>query len=575
MSAKLTKKLDNRRAGYAATVPPRGAQEAAPAARLGLPSAPDMHNLDLTSRIEASYRTAGPEAISSAVLALGLLASLAGHAPSGRLAAFAATALIVFTGRYLIARRFLRTSAADSARWTKIHAVGAAFTGAVWGLGGVLFVGPVTLVPTGVTLYWIGMALVAGMLLNATSFTAVVVFTLAAILPTVLALAAAPATAPELLAAAAMIAGLGIATLTVGRLVARERVQALAHQGNIRYLTSLLDQRREQVEKLNVAAKTNADKRQQAEREVKKLSADLGLVQGKAKALSETLARVATSCNVTELSNRRHFDELLALEWRRSLREKQPLSLLVVAIDDYDDFLKTRGRQATDAMLKRIAKIVRSFGRRAGDEAARFAEDRLALLLPKADTRNAARIAETIRSRVEAKQIQHHSEGSRPFVTVHVGVVTMIPVAALEPGELVRRVETSLYEAQFRGGNRVVAFQALERLRLERWDQKSDGELNEQGMLQKMLVWGLEPARRIHDGRTTVLEEVTLNEEHVFGVLSGLMKLIVEGHEVQIKPGDALFLPAGVHCTAAVESDTPLMLLEATRPVEAREHGQR
>lgn len=548
-------------------------REAVPAARLGLPPAPDMNDLDLTSRIEASYRSARPEAVSSAVLALGLLASLAGHAPPGRLAAFAAPALIVFTGRYLIARSFLRASAGDSARWTKIHAIGAAFTGAVWGLAGVLFVGPVALVPTGVTLYWIGMALVAGMLLNATSFTAVVVFTLAATLPTVAALATAPTPAPELLAAAAMIAGLGAATLTVGRMVARERVQALAHQGNIRYLTSLLDQRREQVEKLNVTAKTNADKRQQAERDVKKLSADLGLVQGKARALSETLARVATACNVTELANRRHFEDLLAMEWRRSLREKQPLSLLVVAIDDYDDFLEHRGRQATDAMLKRIAKIVRGFGRRAGDEAARFAEDRLALLLPKADTRNAARIAETIRSHVEAKQIQHRSGHSRPFVTVHVGVVTMIPVAALEPAELFRRVETALYEAQFRGGNRAVAFQTLDKLRLERWDQKSDGDLNEQGMLQKMLVWGLEPRRRIHDGRTTVLEEATLNEERVFGVLSGLMMLVIEGHEVQLKPGDALFVPAGVNCSATVESDTPLMLLEATRKAEARDQA--
>jgi len=541
-----------------------GTRSSAPRRVTAPSTAATMTDLDLTTRIEASYRNARIEALAGVSLALALAACVASSVPVTHVAGFAAAAVVVYGLRVALARTYLGASGAPSARWTKIYSGGAGIAGAVWGAGGWLFVGEPALLPTGMTLYFLGIAIVGGMLVYAASFTAVVAFVLAATLPTAARLASAPET--ELKIAAVMVLALGALAAAVGRLVSRHRLAALAHEGNIRHLASLLDQRRDQVEKLNVAVKTNADKRQQAEIELRKISADLGLVQGKAKALSETLARVSTVCHVTELHNRKRFEEIVLTEWRRNLREKRPVSLLVVSIDDYEDYLTGHGRQGTDALLKRLAKVVRAFGRRAGDEAGRYAEERLALLLPHADTRNAARIGEAIRRRIEAQAIPHGAGDGRTHVTVHVAVATMIPVATLDGREIFKRAETALYEAQFRGGNRVVVYQALERLRLERWNQKSDGELNEQAMLQKMLVWGLEPTKRIYDGGADVLDEDTLNDEAVFGVLGGLLKLVIEGHEVHLKPGDALFVPAGVTCSAVVESETPLMALTASRP---------
>ena len=86
-------------------------------------------------------------------------------------------------------------------------------------------------------------------------------------------------------------------------------------------LVGHLDQRRTQVEKLNIALKTNVDKFEQAEITLRRTAADLGLALGKARALADTLERLSPVCQVTRLSNRCSFDQQFESEWRRSTRE--------------------------------------------------------------------------------------------------------------------------------------------------------------------------------------------------------------------------------------------------------------
>ena len=137
-------------------------------------------------------------------------------------------------------------------------------------------------------------------------------------------------------------------------------------------LQALLDQRRTQVEKLNVALKTNEDKRHQVETNLRKASADLGLAAGKAQALATTLERVSPICQVTGLANRRHFDENLQNEWRRAMREEEPVSIIIIGIDEFAAYLDHNGAQAAETLLKRTGQTIKGFGRRAGDMAGRY-----------------------------------------------------------------------------------------------------------------------------------------------------------------------------------------------------------
>jgi len=366
-----------------------------------------------------------------------------------------------------------------------------------------------------------------------------------------------------LLAVAVVFAGF---TAALGARALREKAwDAALRQEENEQLREYLDQRRDQVEKLAVELKTTQGKRDQAEQTLRRSAADLGLVQGKAKALAETLERVSPLDQVTGLDNRRHFERVFDAEWRRAVREIKPVSIILVDIDDFESYVETYGRQSADTMLKRVAQIVRGFGRRPGDAAGRYDDTRLALLLSGCDARNASRIAEALRKRVEGQNIPHTgARGGRSTLTVHIGVAMMKPTRGMQTAELVKRVEGALYEARFQGGNKVMAYQPLSKLRLERWDQPSDGQLSEQSMMQKLLVWGYDTSKQLLAPGTTV-EPRILEHELVVAALTGELRLDVEGHAMSLKAGDCVVIPAGVELSMEVVGPKPVVKLTATR----------
>jgi len=357
----------------------------------------------------------------------------------------------------------------------------------------------------------------------------------------------------------------GVSAFLGARVLREKAWDAAMRQAENEQLRDYLDQRRDQIEKLAVELKTTQGKRDQAELTLRRSAADLGLVQGKAKALAETLERVSTIDQVTGLDNRRHFEQVFDAEWRRAIRETKPVSMILLELDDFDSYLEGYGRQSADTMLKRIAQQVRGFGRRPGDAAGRYDDNRLALLLAGCDLRNAARIAEALRKRVEALNIPHAgARGERSTLTVHAGVAMMKPTRSMQTTELVKRVEGALYEARFQGGNKIMTYQPLSKLRLERWDQPADGPLSEQSMMQKLLVWGYDTNKQVLPPGGSV-EPRILEQELVVATLSGELRIEVEGHSMSLKAGDCVVIPAGVELSMEVVGPKPVVKLTATR----------
>ena len=347
-------------------------------------------------------------------------------------------------------------------------------------------------------------------------------------------------------------------------LLKQQAWEALSLRERNEKLASYLDQRREQVEKLNVELKTTHGKREQAEVGLRRTAADLGLVQGKAKALAETLERVSPLCQVTGLANRRHFDQLLDSEWRRAARETKVIAIILVDIDEYDDYLASYGRQSTDGLLKRVATLVRGYNRRAGDMGGRYDESKIALMLPGCDARNAGRIAESLRKRIETQGIPHARGKSGEVAAVHLGVAMIKPTRVMRPDELLKRVDAALYEARFQGGNRVVVYQPLNKLRVERWEPARDGPLNEQSLLQKLLVWGYDTTKILmHPG--TLVEPELIADDRVLAIGSGELKIEVEGHKLTVKPGDCVFIPQGVELGLEVVGERPVLKFTAAK----------
>ncbi|HUP59337.1 MAG TPA: diguanylate cyclase [Thermoanaerobaculia bacterium] len=171
----------------------------------------------------------------------------------------------------------------------------------------------------------------------------------------------------------------------------------------------------------------------------------------------ETLHRISTQDGLTGVSNRRHFDETIGLEWRRAARSRDPLSLLMLDIDYFKAFNDSVGHQAGDDTLRRVAQTLRSSVHRAADLVARYGGEEFAILLPETDGEHAVKIAEALREQIESLGIDHH-EAPLGRVTVSIGVASLIPPRdGSNVEEFVHYADSALYEAKRQGRNRVVA----------------------------------------------------------------------------------------------------------------------
>jgi diguanylate cyclase (GGDEF)-like protein/PAS domain S-box-containing protein len=158
---------------------------------------------------------------------------------------------------------------------------------------------------------------------------------------------------------------------------------------------------------------------------------------------------------LTGISNRRRFDEALANEWRRALRDGEKLSLLLIDADHFKRYNDTYGHVRGDSCLKQIAEAALDVVLRPGDLVARYGGEEFAVVLPGTDETGAKAVAEDICQAVRNRRLPH--EGNSPgIVTVSVGCATIIPQRGKSPQDLIEAADQALYRAKGRGRNRVV-----------------------------------------------------------------------------------------------------------------------
>lgn len=169
------------------------------------------------------------------------------------------------------------------------------------------------------------------------------------------------------------------------------------------------------------------------------------------------LARMARLDSLTQLPNRRSFDESLEQEWRRLAREEQDLSLVLCDIDCFKQYNDTYGHQAGDDCLRQVAQALESCARRTGDMACRYGGEEFIFLLPNTPLEGAARFADQVRQAVETLALPHDTSLAAPVVTLSLGVAARVPCAEGPPAALVKAADDALYRAKEAGRNRVVA----------------------------------------------------------------------------------------------------------------------
>ncbi|HEX5725407.1 MAG TPA: diguanylate cyclase [Longimicrobiaceae bacterium] len=172
---------------------------------------------------------------------------------------------------------------------------------------------------------------------------------------------------------------------------------------------------------------------------------------------NQRLERLSSLDGLTEVANRRHFDEALAVEWRRAARSGQALSLIMIDIDCFKDYNDTYGHRRGDQCLREVAGVLKGAVQRAGEVVARYGGEEFAVLLPGTPEEGAGIFAELLRRRVEDLHIPHQASSAGTAVTVSLGVATVAPSPRLTPNDLVDAADRALYQAKHEGRNRVAS----------------------------------------------------------------------------------------------------------------------
>ncbi|MGA0611154.1 diguanylate cyclase [Caldimonas sp. KR1-144] len=167
------------------------------------------------------------------------------------------------------------------------------------------------------------------------------------------------------------------------------------------------------------------------------------------------LQRLSMMDGLTGLSNRRHFNAYLEAEWLRAAREQDPLSLLMVDIDDFKAYNDNYGHLAGDEVLKRVAEVMRAHAKRPADLAARFGGEEFAMILPLTPAEGAQQQAQSLCEAIAALQLPHRGATTGPFVSVSIGCATTVPRRAELSSSLIDSADFALYDAKHRGKNRV------------------------------------------------------------------------------------------------------------------------
>lgn len=171
------------------------------------------------------------------------------------------------------------------------------------------------------------------------------------------------------------------------------------------------------------------------------------------KAANQELQRLVSLDSLTQIANRRRFDEYFSQEWQRGLREQLPLSLILCDVDYFKQYNDTYGHPMGDRCLHAVAGAIERAVKRPADLVARYGGEEFVIVLPNTELMGAVQVAQLIQQEVRQLCIPHNSSSVSQFVTLSLGIASQIPQSQNSPEMLLAVTDRSLYHAKERGRN--------------------------------------------------------------------------------------------------------------------------
>jgi diguanylate cyclase (GGDEF)-like protein len=171
---------------------------------------------------------------------------------------------------------------------------------------------------------------------------------------------------------------------------------------------------------------------------------------------NQLLYKQTISDGLTQIANRRHFDNYLTQEWKRALREKQSIALLICDIDFFKQYNDIYGHQCGDKCLKYVAQTIEKVTKRPADLVARYGGEEFGVILPNTQIIGAVEIGEKICCAIRNLNIPHAKSSAANHVTLSIGINCMIPTAEYNMSEFIEIADKALYQAKDKGRNQFV-----------------------------------------------------------------------------------------------------------------------
>ncbi|WP_197047300.1 diguanylate cyclase domain-containing protein [Planktothrix serta] len=161
---------------------------------------------------------------------------------------------------------------------------------------------------------------------------------------------------------------------------------------------------------------------------------------------------------LTQVANRRRFDEYLTQEWKRATREQHPLALIFCDVDYFKNYNDQYGHLAGDECLIKVAQALDGSVRRPGDLVARYGGEEFAIILPQTSIPGAVQVAEIITETLKFLQIPHETSLISSHLTVSMGIASLIPALNSSPQVLIEAADQALYQAKAQGRNSYIVY---------------------------------------------------------------------------------------------------------------------
>ena len=165
--------------------------------------------------------------------------------------------------------------------------------------------------------------------------------------------------------------------------------------------------------------------------------------------------------SLTQVANRRRFDEYLLQEWGRAVRDHLPLSLILCDIDYFKPYNDHYGHQAGDRCLQQVAQMLSQCVNRPADLVTRYGGEEFAIILPNTTMAGATEVCDRLLRVVERRSLPHAASKIGSTITVSCGVASVMPQIDYLPSDLVFTADQALYQAKAQGRNQFRAIYVL------------------------------------------------------------------------------------------------------------------